>query len=200
MPNHYQIQGVFSCPGSSIHNLGQSMTGCHFWILTQRVTFDTWDPSDIWSEWCLENYWKKLTKKEVENKVWKKLKKGREKNDRKKEEKIDKKADFFFWSENELKKNHIFFKSWKSFKRERRFSSFAKKEKYDCCISLLLPKTEKYIHRISLFFCIYVTALNDYDDFDQSLPALGWLKKTKSDTALSPHFHFHNDRRRRGWG
>ena len=32
-----------------------------------------------------------------------------------------------------------------------RFSSFAKKEKYDRCISLLLPKTEKYVHRISLF-------------------------------------------------
>ena len=99
-----------------------------------------------------------------------------------------------------VKISWYFFLSWKSFKREMRFSSFAKKEKYDCCISLLLPKTEKYIHRISLFFCIYVTALNDYDDFDQSLPALGWLKETKSDTALSPHFHFHDDRRRSGWG
>ena len=110
-------------------------------------------------------------------------------------------------SENELKKNHFFFKLEKFFKRERRFSSFAKKEKYDHCISLLLPKIEKYIYRISpllkkknrkICFCIYVTALNDYDDFDQSLPALGWLKETKSDTALSPHFHFHDDRRRSG--
>ena len=32
-----------------------------------------------------------------------------------------------------------------------RFSSFDKKEKYDRCISLLLPKIEKYIYRISLF-------------------------------------------------
>ena len=24
-----------------------SLTECYFWILTQRVTFDTWDPSDI---------------------------------------------------------------------------------------------------------------------------------------------------------
>ena len=29
---------------------------CHFWILTQRVSFETWDPQDIWSEW-----WLKLT-------------------------------------------------------------------------------------------------------------------------------------------
>ena len=45
----------FSCPGSSIPDLGQSLTEwlthCHFRILTQRVTFETWDPLDIWSEW-----------------------------------------------------------------------------------------------------------------------------------------------------
>ena len=34
---------VFSCPGSSIPDLGHSVTGCHFRILTQRVTFETWD-------------------------------------------------------------------------------------------------------------------------------------------------------------
>ena len=45
---------VFSCPGSSIPDLGHSLSGCHFWILTQRVTFDTWDPSDTWSEYCVE--------------------------------------------------------------------------------------------------------------------------------------------------
>ena len=49
---------IFSCPGSSILDLGQSvsesLTHCHFRVLTQRVTFETWDPSDIWSEWCLD--------------------------------------------------------------------------------------------------------------------------------------------------
>ena len=38
LPKPFQ---VFSCPGSSIPDLGESVTECHFWILTQRVTFDT---------------------------------------------------------------------------------------------------------------------------------------------------------------
>ena len=45
---------IFSCPGSSIPDLGVFVfvvAECHFRILTQRVTFETWDPSDIWSEW-----------------------------------------------------------------------------------------------------------------------------------------------------
>ena len=62
-PHHCCI--VFSCPGSSIPDLGQSvshwLSGCHFRILTQRVTFDTSDPSDIWSEWCLDKK-NKMTK------------------------------------------------------------------------------------------------------------------------------------------
>ena len=49
---------IFSCPGSSIPDLGQSLsdwvTDRHFRISTQRVTFETSDPSDIWSEWCLD--------------------------------------------------------------------------------------------------------------------------------------------------
>jgi len=47
---------IFSCPGSSIPDLGQSVSQwvshCHFRNSTQIVTFETWDPSDIWSEWC----------------------------------------------------------------------------------------------------------------------------------------------------
>ena len=31
-----------------------SLTHCHFRISAQRVTFETWDSSDIWSEWCLD--------------------------------------------------------------------------------------------------------------------------------------------------
>ena len=41
---------VFSCPGSSIPDLGDSLTDRHFRISTQRVTFETSDPSDIGSE------------------------------------------------------------------------------------------------------------------------------------------------------
>ena len=28
------------------------VSDCHFRIWTQRMTFEPWDPSDIWSEWC----------------------------------------------------------------------------------------------------------------------------------------------------
>ena len=38
---------LFSCPGSSIPDLGDWVGQCHFRILTQRVTFETSDPSDI---------------------------------------------------------------------------------------------------------------------------------------------------------
>ena len=38
---------IFSCPGSSIPDLGQWLSNCHFRILTQIVTFKTWDHSDI---------------------------------------------------------------------------------------------------------------------------------------------------------
>ena len=87
-----------------------------------------------------------------------------------------------------------------------RFSSFAKKKEIQPLhFSTAAKNREICPPHLSIFeengeirFCIYVTALNDYDDFDQSLPALGWLKETKSDTALSPHFHFHDDRRRSG--
>ena len=34
----------FSCPGSSIPDLGEWVTDRHFRILTQIVTFETWDP------------------------------------------------------------------------------------------------------------------------------------------------------------
>ena len=48
----WQGKIFFSCTGSSIPDLGQWLAYCHFRILTQRVTFETSDPSDIWSEWC----------------------------------------------------------------------------------------------------------------------------------------------------
>ena len=40
---HITCSYLFSCPGSSIPDLGGWVTDCHFWILTQRVTFETWD-------------------------------------------------------------------------------------------------------------------------------------------------------------
>ena len=50
---HFFSFYVFSCPGSSIPDLGQwvskSVSRCHFWMLTQRGNFDTWDPSNILS-------------------------------------------------------------------------------------------------------------------------------------------------------
>ena len=49
----------FSCPGNSLPDLGHWVSECHFWILTQRVTFNTWDPSDIWSAWCPDKRTKK---------------------------------------------------------------------------------------------------------------------------------------------
>ena len=46
----------FRCPCSSVSSLGDFksviLTDCHFRIWTQRVTFKTWDPTDIWSGWC----------------------------------------------------------------------------------------------------------------------------------------------------
>ena len=39
---------VFSCPGSSITLVGEWVSHCHFIILTQIMTFETWDRSDIW--------------------------------------------------------------------------------------------------------------------------------------------------------
>ena len=49
--------------------LGDWVTGCHFRISTQRVTFETWDPSDIWSE-CYpdKNTEDKETKKDKKDK------------------------------------------------------------------------------------------------------------------------------------
>ena len=34
--------------------VSQSLSGCHFRISTQKVTFETWNPSDIWLEWYLD--------------------------------------------------------------------------------------------------------------------------------------------------
>ena len=55
----------FSCPGSSIPTLGRHwLSDRHFRIWTQRVTFEPWDASDIWSEWYLD----KRTKRAMDQK------------------------------------------------------------------------------------------------------------------------------------
>ena len=41
-----------------------SLSECQFWILTLRVTFETWDPSDIRSEWFLDKKTNHKDKKE----------------------------------------------------------------------------------------------------------------------------------------
>ena len=79
---------IFSCPGTSIPDLGQSVsqsvTHCHFRIWTQRVTFKTEDPSDIWSE-CL-----KKTKIQKDKKT--KQKKTKRQKDKKSKSQKDKKT------------------------------------------------------------------------------------------------------------
>ena len=85
---------IFSCPGSSIPDLGQwvthSLTDCHFRILTQRVTFETSDPSDIWSEWCQDKKTKRQKDKRQKDKKTKRQrdkKKKRQKNKKTKRQK-----------------------------------------------------------------------------------------------------------------
>ena len=74
---------VFSCPGSSIPDLGQSVSHwvsqCHFRILTQRVAFKTWNPSDIWSEWCLNKKNKRQKDKKDKKTKGQKIKKTKKK-------------------------------------------------------------------------------------------------------------------------
>ena len=43
----FVILYFFSCPDSYVPTLSQSLSDCHFRIWTQRVTSETWDPSDI---------------------------------------------------------------------------------------------------------------------------------------------------------
>ena len=75
-PKEKDMRGeFFSCPGSSIPDLGQSLTQCHFWILTQRVTFETLDPSDIWSERQKDKKTKRQKDKKQRRQKYKKYKK-----------------------------------------------------------------------------------------------------------------------------
>ena len=62
----YQICIIFGCPGSSIPTLGRRHR--HFRIWTHRVTFETWDHSYIWSEWCLSEKTKRKNTKSQKDK------------------------------------------------------------------------------------------------------------------------------------
>ena len=55
----------------SLTLVSHSLTECHFRVSTQKVTFETWDLSDIWSEWCPD----KKTKRQKDKKTKKKQKK-----------------------------------------------------------------------------------------------------------------------------
>ena len=61
---------VFSSPIPDLgQSLSESLSHCHFRILTQRVTFETWDPSDIQSEWCLDKKGKKIKRQKDKKKL-----------------------------------------------------------------------------------------------------------------------------------
>ena len=63
-----------------------SQTDCHYRISTKRVTFETWDPSDIWFEWCLD----KKTKKDRKTDRQKGKKTKRQKDKKSKSQKVKK--------------------------------------------------------------------------------------------------------------
>jgi len=66
--------------------VSELVTGCHFRILTQGVTFETGDPSDIWSEWCPD----KKTKRQMDTKT--KRQKRQKKRQKKTKRQRDKKT------------------------------------------------------------------------------------------------------------
>ena len=88
--NIFAFAVVFSCPGSSLPDLGQSLTEWvthrHFRILTQRVTFETWDPSDIWSEWCLDKKTERQKDRKTERQKDRKTERQKDKRQRPKRE------------------------------------------------------------------------------------------------------------------
>ena len=86
---------IFSCPGSSIPAL-VVVDAWHFRIWTQRVTFETWDPSDIWSEWCLEKKTKGQKGKKTKSKKDKKTKGKKGKKTNRQKDK-DQKGSFLLW-------------------------------------------------------------------------------------------------------
>ena len=71
-------------------SVSQWVTHCHFRMLTQRVTFDTSDPSDIWSEWCQDKKTKRQKRKRQKDK---KTKRQKEKKTEKQKDKKTKNKD-----------------------------------------------------------------------------------------------------------
>ena len=65
--------------------VSQWLTHCLFWNLTQRVTFETWDPSVILSEWCLDRNTERQKDRNTERqknkkaKRWKKTQRHKDK-------------------------------------------------------------------------------------------------------------------------
>ena len=55
--------------------MSQSLSHCHFRISTQMVAFETWDPSHIWSEWCLDEKTERKKERQKEEKNDKKRQK-----------------------------------------------------------------------------------------------------------------------------
>ena len=65
---------VKTWPWSVSQSVNQWVSECHFRISTQRVTFETWDPSDIWLEWRLDEETKRKKYKNTERQKHKKTK------------------------------------------------------------------------------------------------------------------------------
>ena len=72
--------------------VSHSVSQCHFRILKQRVSYETWDPSDILSECCQDKKTKRQKDKKDKKTKRQEDKKKRQKDNNKKEEKKDNKT------------------------------------------------------------------------------------------------------------
>ena len=81
---------------------------CHFRILTQRVTFETWDPSDIWPEWCQKRQKEKKKKRRQKNKT-KNGKTKRQKYKRQKDKRQRPKREFIILTSGQFRTLSMFF-------------------------------------------------------------------------------------------
>ena len=112
-----EIVVFFSFTGSSIPFLGrrrQSLTDCHFRIWTQRVTFETLDPSDIWSEWC--QYKKTKRQKDKKTKGQKDQRTKRQKDKKRKRQKgKNTKESVIFWYQGSFTLLRCFLDETKNF-------------------------------------------------------------------------------------
>ena len=79
LSNILVVVAIFSCPGSSLpelgHSLGHWVSQCPLLMLTQRVTLDTWDPSQKDEKTKKERRKKRSKFKKTKKTKWQKGKK-----------------------------------------------------------------------------------------------------------------------------